>query len=126
MISNNLSWYEHIDYIKSKFNKKLGLLRRIKNYLPIHNRLFFNSYILPIFDYADIIWGDRGNSTLMSDLQVLHNKPARIILDLDYRSSISAALVKLSWKSLKDRRSSNRSMFLFINVAITYFHMILK
>ena len=57
MINNILSWHEHIDYIKFKINKKLGLLRRIKNYLPIHNRLFFNSYILPIFDYADIIWG---------------------------------------------------------------------
>ena len=38
----------------------------------------------------------------MSDLQVLHNKAARIILDLDYRSSASAALVKLSWKNRKD------------------------
>ena len=31
----------------------------------------------------------------MSDLQVLHNKATRIIIDLDYRSSASAALVKL-------------------------------
>ena len=37
-------------------------------------------------------------ATPMSDLQVLHNKAARIILDIDYRSSASAALVKLSWK----------------------------
>ena len=50
----------------------------------------------------------------MSDLQVLHNKAARIILDLDYRSSASAALVKLSWKNLKDRRSSNHfSIFIY-------------
>ena len=41
MINNNLSSHEYIDYIKSKFNKKLGLLRCIKNYLPIHNRLLF-------------------------------------------------------------------------------------
>jgi hypothetical protein len=53
----------------------------------------------------------------MSDLQVLQNKAAQIILDLDYRSSASAALDKLFWKNLKDRRSSNRS---------TYFHMILR
>ena len=49
----------------------------------------------------------------MSDLQVLHNKAARIILDLDYRSSASAALVKLSWKNVKDKRSSNRSIFIY-------------
>ena len=41
---------------------KIGLLKRIKSYLPTHARLlFFNSFILPLFHYADIVWGDRGN-----------------------------------------------------------------
>ena len=45
---------------------------------------------------------------------ILHNEAARITLDLDYRSSASAALVKLSWKNLKDRRSSNHfSIFIY-------------
>ena len=57
--------------IPNKINKKLRLLKRIKNYLPLHSRiLFYNSYILPNFDCADIVWGDRGNETLMSDLQI--------------------------------------------------------
>ena len=34
--------------------------------------MFFSSYILPIFDYADIIWGDRGNVALMDQLHVPH------------------------------------------------------
>ena len=38
-----------------------------------------------------LVWGDRGNGSFMSNLQVLHNKAARIILDLSYRSSASAA-----------------------------------
>lgn len=52
-----------IDYIKSKINRKLGLLKRIKNYLQIPCRiLFFISYTLPLmFDYADLVWGDQGN-----------------------------------------------------------------
>ena len=37
----------------------------------------------------------------MTDLQILQNKAARIILDLDYRSSASSALKKLNWKDLK-------------------------
>ena len=41
---------------------------------------FLNFFILPLFDYGDIIWGDRGNVSLMSDLQVLQNKAARLIL----------------------------------------------
>ena len=30
MINNNLTWHDHIEFIKSKINKKLGLLKRIK------------------------------------------------------------------------------------------------
>ena len=30
----------------------------------------FSSYILPIFDYADIIWGDKCNVALMDQLHV--------------------------------------------------------
>ena len=31
-----------------------------------------NSFILPLFDYAEIVWGNRDNESLMSDLQSLH------------------------------------------------------
>jgi hypothetical protein len=56
------------------------LLKRIKSYLSLHTGsriLFYNSYILPNFDYADIVCGDRGNETFMTDLQILQNKAAR-------------------------------------------------
>ena len=73
---------------------------------------FFNSYILPLFDWADIVWGDRGNESLMSELQVLQNKAACIILDLSYRSSASAALGRLSWVNLKIRRKMHILIFI--------------
>ena len=79
-INNRLTWQDHVDQMFSKINKKLGLLKRIRYCLPLDARLlFFNSYVLPLFDYADIVWGDRGNSTLMLQLQSLHNKAAKII-----------------------------------------------
>ena len=74
VINNRLIWQDHVDQIFSKINKKLGLLKRIRYCLPLDARLlFFNSYVLPLFDYVDIVWGDRGNSTLMLQLQSLHN-----------------------------------------------------
>ena len=57
--------------------------------------MFFNSFILPLFDYGDIIWGDRGNASLTSELQVLQNKAARLILDLPANSSATDALTRL-------------------------------
>ena len=88
-----------------KISEKLSLLRRIKSYLPLNARImFFNSFILPLFDYGDIIWGDRGNASLMSELQVLQNKTARLILDLPAHFSAAEALKRLGWKPLLRRR----------------------
>ena len=77
IINQNLTWEDHIEHMRNKINKKLGLLRQIKSCLPLSARItFFNSFVLPLFDYGDIIWGDRGNTTLMAELQILHNKAA--------------------------------------------------
>ena len=114
VINNRLNWQDHVDQMFSKINKKLGLLKRIRYCLPLDARLmFFNSYVLPLFDYADIVWGDRGNSTLMLQLQSLHNKAAKIILDLPIGSSASEALNKLKWKTLARRRAEHRAIFIY-------------
>ena len=113
IINKHLTWQDHVEYVSGKINKKLGLLRRIRACLPLEARLlFFNSYILPIFDYADIIWWDRGNKTSMSQLQILHNKAARIILDLPQFVSATESLSKLEWKLL-NRRAEHRLFFLY-------------
>ena len=60
--------------------------------------MFFSSYIRPIFDYADVIWGDRGNVALMDQLHAPQNKAARVILDLSPRTSATEARDKRGWK----------------------------
>ena len=82
--------------------------------LRIYARLlFFNSYVLRLFDYADIVWGDRGNATLMLQLQSLHNKAAKIIFDLPSGSSASVGLNKPKWKTLARRRAEHRATFIY-------------
>ena len=49
------------------------------------------------FVYADIVWGDKRNSYLMSSLQTLQNKAAKLILDSPPYSSASDALTTLKW-----------------------------
>ena len=52
-IDNNLDWKEQVDHICKNINSRLFLLSKIKKYLDKKSRiLFFNSYILPIFDYC--------------------------------------------------------------------------
>ena len=52
---------------------------------------------MPLFDYADLVWGDKHNLTLMISLQVLQNKAAKIILDRPLYSSATHALATLKW-----------------------------
>ena len=115
VINNRFSWTDHIDCIRGKISKKLGLLRHIKSCLPLNGRIMFlNSFILPVVYYGDIIWGDHRNASLiMSELQVLQNKAARLILDFPAHSSATDALTILGWKPLLRHRKEHHAIFMY-------------
>ena len=74
IISSNFTWTDHIDHISSRINKLLGLFRRVKHLLHYSTRiLFYNSFILSIFHYVDVVWGAKNNTILKSNLQVLQD-----------------------------------------------------
>ena len=83
----------------------------IKHLLPFSARL--HSLVMPLFDYADPIWGDKHNLTLMTSLQVLQNKAAKIILDRPLYSSATHALATLKWVLLKKRRFQRRCIYVY-------------
>ena len=66
---------------------------------------FFDS---PVFDYADIIWGDKDNTIIMVDLQILQNKAAKVILDLPSNASSTDAPKTLGWPTLLQQRLAHR------------------
>ena len=58
IINENLNWADHVDYVQSKVSRRLGILKRIRHLLPTKTReIVFNTLILPILDYGDIVWG---------------------------------------------------------------------
>ena len=92
-----MTWQAHISWIVNKLNQRLRVLRRVKLMLSLQYRLtLYNSLVLPLLDYGDIFWGD----TLIENLQILHNKAAKIILDRHSLSSASEALDSLGCKPL--------------------------
>ena len=59
-LNQSMSWANHVDDISTKINQRIGLIRRIRNVLPLQARVtLYNTLILPLFDYGDIIWGTR-------------------------------------------------------------------
>ena len=82
--------------------------------LPFKARvLFYNGLVLPLFDYADIVWGDKNNITLMDKLQTMQNKAAKIILNEPLYSSASEALARLNWITLKQRRFYHSCLLIY-------------
>ena len=76
VINENPTWSDHVDLICSKVSKRLGMIKRIKHLLPKKSReIIFNTIVLPLFDYADVVWGD------MNRLQIFQNKAAKLITD---------------------------------------------
>ena len=89
--------------------KRIGLLQRISHLIPRPQRLtLVNTMITPLFDYGDTVWADRNNQYMMKTLQVLHNKCAKLVLNMKPCDSSKKALESLHWKSLDFRRKFHR------------------
>ena len=61
---SDFTWTNHVEYMAGKINQRHDLLRRIKHLLPFRARiLFYKSLIMPLFEYADQVCGDKYNVT---------------------------------------------------------------
>ena len=74
--------------------------------------LFYNSYILPHFDYAINICGGAAKCYL-NKLQILQNRVARKILYESYDVSSHVLLSELKWMSISQRYDYQLYLLLF-------------
>ena len=63
VLDRTLSFNEHIEYIKKKVSKTVGMLSRVRHLLTTDaaNRLY-KTMILPVFDYSDVTRHNSGKS----------------------------------------------------------------
>ena len=118
IINQHLNWHDHIEQLQSKMAKRLGVLKRIKHLLPVYvRRIYVSTMVIPILEYASIVWSDKNNKVLMDSIQVLQNKAAKLVLDRATHSSSTQALLDLNWMNLSTRRLMQRGFIMhnFIN-----------
>ena len=112
-IDNTLNWHTQIDHVCKTLNKKIALLKRIIYFLtPEMKTLFYNAYILPVFDYCCLVWGI-GSHTYINKIASLQKRIARVILNKPNRSSSSGLFKDLSWLSFFDRCKYNSAVLTF-------------
>ena len=57
-IDEHLNWSPHIQKVSNKISRTLGIMNRLKRFLPTNAlRLIYNSLILPYFQYSILTWG---------------------------------------------------------------------
>lgn len=55
--------------MSAKINQRIGILKYLWHILSKEELVtVYNSIILPLIDYADLVWGDKNNKVLMGDL----------------------------------------------------------
>ncbi len=57
-IDSNLTWKDQYNYICKKISQKIGILKRIRDYVKIYIlKMIDNSILLPHIHYGCVIWG---------------------------------------------------------------------
>ena len=76
LIDSNLSWKFHIDYICQKASKKIGIIAKLRHFVPRHVLLtLYRSLILPYISYGICAWGHSAE-THLHKLLVLQREPS--------------------------------------------------
>jgi hypothetical protein len=103
-----LDWKNQIDYICKNISSRLFLFAKIKQYLDQKcNILFFNSYILPIFDFCCIVWGNCSEEGIQR-ITKLQKRAARIILDAPFFTPTQQLFDSLNWLPFREKNSYHK------------------
>ena len=79
IIDKNLSWKHHIENIASKISKSIGIITRLRHFVPLSTLLnIYRSLIQPYLTYGIIVWG-RASKTYLNKLLVLQKRVLRLM-----------------------------------------------
>ena len=97
-IDENLNWHAHIQKISNRISRALGVLSRVKRFLPKHIlRLLYNSLILPHLQYSVLAWGSQNNR-----LVKLQKRALRIISNSKYNAHTDPLFKEMHLLKLND------------------------
>ena len=86
LIDSHFSWRPHITFVASKVSKTLGILSRLRHFIPANTLMnIYRSLILPYLSYGIVVWGQAAQSNL-DKLLILQQRALRLIQFAPYRS----------------------------------------
>ena len=96
IIDKTLSWDKQIDSVCLNITRRITLLKLLSKYVDMPNlKLYYNSYILPIFDYGCMIWGQ------CSALKI--NRLLKLQKRADFMTPSKEMFQELGWPTFTQR-----------------------
>ena len=116
ILDTKLNFQEHIKNILTKFNKNIGLLRKLQKMLPRRSLLtIFKSLVRPNLDYGDVIYDQSYNNTFHQKIESRQYNAALAMTDVISGSSREKLYQELGLESLRQRRWY-RKLFYFLKL----------
>ncbi len=98
VLNKNLTWKTHTNKVSNSISKTIGILNRLKHFLPIQIKLtLYNSLILSHINYCLLIWGYENESVTK-----LQKKAVRIITLSKYNAHTEPIFKKLKLLKVED------------------------
>ena len=107
IFSNDCTWHEYLDYIKTKAWHRVNIMRKLKFTLDRKSlQTIYISFIRPLLEYADVVC-DNCTQYEANELEQIQNEAARIVTGTTKLVSIQSLLSETGWESLTSRREKH-------------------
>ena len=85
-IDENLSWKHHISHIASKISMSIGIIARLRHFVPLHTlHHIYRSLFQPYLLYGIVAWG-RDGKIYGTKILLLQKRALRFMFFGDYKS----------------------------------------
>ena len=89
-IDETLSWAQHVDIVKKKVSKAIGIFYRLKNIFPMETMMILYKYLVASYlNYGLLLWGTESDKVL-----TLQKKAIRLISNSSYISHTNPLFIQ--------------------------------
>ena len=112
-IDEKLTWNKHVEDVAKRATSGVGAIRRIRDFVDRETLIsIYNALVRPHFEYCSEVWDTLGIG-LLTRLQKLQNRAARIIMGMTNDSPALEAITALGWETLESYRAKSKAVQMY-------------
>ena len=112
-IDQNLTWRKHIDELSKKCSRSIGILYKVRQFLPETALLsLYYTMFLSHINYGITVWGS-ASETEKERIHILQKRALRAISNSEYRCASNPLFIKYNQLKINDLCELDRGTFMY-------------